>query len=514
MRRSCVLLSSIIGVIISGFIIIDSASALEYQSNPVDLNFEFGSTLELVTDGNISISNVSPNTTEISDDNYKVTVNTNNLAGYTLTATVGCSAGVNCYNNKTLSDGTNTFSMVTSTSGVALAAGEWGYTTAQPEVAIANVFKTLALYNETPTILNKTKDANGTAYDSNYIGTAVTPFQIGAHATSDQAAGTYTNVINFSAVANPIPTYSVALTTTYADTIIIDGTSYANGDSPTLTQGLHRVSGTFPVSFSSWSATGGVAVTNTTILDTTIYITGAGTLTLTGVRQCSSTLSGNMQDFYPCSSIANGTTGTMTDIRNGNKTYTVAKINGKIWMTQNLDLPGGTTLTPADTNVPEDYYTTTTGFVNGNTLPASYAYGFSDNDAAEVYNSGSTTCSSSSPCYSYYTWLAATAGYKYYNNTSIYDICPNGWRLPTDDEYVSLRSIYTDGNALVASPWLGVRGGNYYQGSFENGGILGYYWSSTSNVSGGAYGLAFAYTQAYTVASASARGYSIRCIVK
>lgn len=191
-----------------------------------------------------------------------------------------------------------------------------------------------------------------------------------------------------------------------------------------------------------------------------------------------------MQDMSSaiCADVTDGQTGTLIDIRNGNKTYTVGKFLDKCWMTQNLDLPGGTTLSHADTNVPENYSTTTTGFVNGNTLPASSTSGFSSNTTAYVYNSGSTTCGSNSPCYSYYSWLAATAGYNPESGEATGDICPSGWHLPTQAEFDTLRSTYTTGATLTASPFLGVYDGNYYSSSFSYGGSSGYYWSSTAYV--------------------------------
>ena len=71
-------------------------------------------------------------------------------------------------------------------------------------------------------------------------------------------------------------------------------------------------------------------------------------------------------------------------------------------MTKNLDLDGGTVLTPALSDVPNNY-----------TLPTSSTNftGAIDNKnaAGVVYNSNSTDCSANE-CFSYYSWTAATAG--------------------------------------------------------------------------------------------------------
>lgn len=119
-------------------------SALKYSTDPITLDFSFGETLNITTSGDITISNLTPGTKSISSSSYVVSVNTNNITGYTLSATVGCSNsntnyGTSCIDNKNLVDSnndddtsTNNFTMVdTSTSntnntGVVLTPGTWG----------------------------------------------------------------------------------------------------------------------------------------------------------------------------------------------------------------------------------------------------------------------------------------------------------------------------------------------------------------------------------------------------
>ena len=240
--------------------------------------------------------------------------------------------------------------------------------------------------------------------------------------------------------------------------------------------------------------------------------------------------------------------------------YTIAKlvknttIGGdyqEVWMTTNLDLAGGTHLTHEDTDIPADYTINATGFTN-NTLPASNA-NFSSGSAATVYNSGSTTCGDNVPCYSYYSWIAATAGGKDANGTAVtsngynapYSICPAGWRLPTTttsnasattrpnwktgDFYAlataygaNLESIYYQSSGAFynnAGPTTIIPKflfGGYYQGSsFDYGGSLGYYWSATSNSSSDAYNLYFSSSDIY-LASYNSRGFgfSVRCMLR
>ena len=209
----------------------------------------------------------------------------------------------------------------------------------------------------------------------------------------------------------------------------------------------------------------------------------------------------------------NGDTMTLTDSRD-NQDYTVAKINGQYWMTKNLNLAGGTKLSHTDTNVPVGYSTTTAGFTDGDTLPVSSTSGFSDNATAYVYNSGSTTCGYNSPCYSYYSYPAATAGYNPSSGSSDYDICPRGWRLPTRSELLSLRNSYNTGAKLIDNPFQGVYAGRYYGGYFHDGGVSGHYWSSTASNSDPASFLYFGTSYSGVDHSSKYNGNSIRCVKK
>ena len=206
-----------------------------------------------------------------------------------------------------------------------------------------------------------------------------------------------------------------------------------------------------------------------------------------------------MQDFTSSTTCASG---IATDRRDG-KTYNVNKINNVWWMTTNLDLDGGTTLTSTYSHVSSSY-----------TLPASSTSNFngSSSGGAYVYNSNSTNChKASSPgdtttlCYSYYSYKAACVGSDPSSGSCSYDICPSRWRLPTQSEYQTLIGTYTSGATLTVSPWFGVYGGyidndDAYCGPFCEIGDMGWYWSST------AYNSVFA--QYMQFSSSSARMFS------
>ena len=192
-----------------------------------------------------------------------------------------------------------------------------------------------------------------------------------------------------------------------------------------------------------------------------------------------------------------------------NIAYSTASIGGLCWMTRNLDLPGGTTLSSSDTNL-------STGF----TLPASSTSGFNSYNTDYVHNSGRTTCSSNpstGSCYSYYSFYAATAHWgttSASSGSSSVDICPKGWRLPTQAELTTLKNTYTTGATLTKSPFLGVYAGYYNNSSFSSGVSLGYYWSSTAGNSGSAYVLRFDSSGASVNNYLRNNGYAIRCVAK
>ena len=230
--------------------------------------------------------------------------------------------------------------------------------------------------------------------------------------------------------------------------------------------------------------------------------------------------------------------------------YTISRLaDGQCWMTSNLNLAGGTTLNASDSDVPTDNYYT---------LPASSTTGFDDDTKAYVYNTGNKTtsqadCTSTQSCNSYYSWLAATAGGKDASGTAVtgdgpdaaYSICPKGWRLPKSgnqsdtsatsttgykkgDFYklataygANLESSYRQDSAVFynnAGPGTlpnFLLAGRYNSSTFENGGIRGYYWSSSSYSSIRAYVFSFGSSDVNSANSALRRyGFSVRCMLE
>ncbi|MBR3056263.1 hypothetical protein IKG64_03140, partial [Candidatus Saccharibacteria bacterium] len=222
------------------------------------------------------------------------------------------------------------------------------------------------------------------------------------------------------------------------------------------------------------------------------------------------------------------------------------------WMTTNLNLAGGTAISADDTDVDASYvssFTTSNNLTkSGNTivLPASSQSGFSSDNYSYVYNSTSTDCSSSTGCYGYYSWDAATLGsgrsISTDNTDAPYSICPKGWKLPTayttsatnwqttSDFYVlahqygldSTTSTTENDNGFYTlagpgtTPNFQLAGWYSNLGPFSGGGSYGYYWSTTSysSASGARY-LFFFSSGVYSSGNTSRYyGYSIRCVAR
>ena len=244
------------------------------------------------------------------------------------------------------------------------------------------------------------------------------------------------------------------------------------------------------------------------------------------------------------------TTHQLKDSRD-EKVYNVTKLkDGKVWMTSNLNLAGGTELYSDDSNVAAEntrasqnpYYT----------LPASSTSGFSSNGVKEsVYNSNNETssqtdCYDNHPCNSYYTYEVATVGSAIQamvdNDDAPYSICPRGWRLPSSHGYtdsssdfralviayggsksVSLYDSSTNPTGVEMYNKLGpgtaanfLLAGFYSLSRFAVGGTVGGYQSSSS-YSSDPYGHRFFWMNSGTLSAANSQtrgvGYSVRCVL-
>ena len=264
----------------------------------------------------------------------------------------------------------------------------------------------------------------------------------------------------------PLLLVQISFKTSNANGITFNGTSYANNATGSYNCGTYNISGTFPsgYEFNSWSVSGSGSIASTSTLATTATISGATTITLTGKQSCSSTISGIMQTFNPCSTIANGATGSLTDSRD-NQIYTIAKINGNYWMTRNLAIGcngngstyGGSvsskSLTTSNSHVSSAWSTPTTTINTG------------------TYNVAGMVCSATYGAW--YNYCAASAGTVCGQTANAnYDVCPAGWRLPNNTELAGITSW--------ASAFSPVYSGMYFNSTIYFAGEGGYWWSATT----------------------------------
>ena len=199
-----------------------------------------------------------------------------------------------------------------------------------------------------------------------------------------------------------------------------------------------------------------------------------------------------IQDFTnsQCQSLASDADFTVVDKRDGSN-YTVRYINGACWMTQNLRLAGGTTLTTSDSNVTRNY-----------TLPTTQLDGI----GSESYADPQTTISSNTSYGGYYNYCAASAGTVCSGSSAqdaTQDICPKGWRLPTRTEQSGIRSY--------VSAFSPVYSGIYNYGALVTAGSRGNWWSATAS-NGLQYYLYYSGSSLSTDYTSRDSGLSVRCI--
>ena len=278
-----------------------------------------------------------------------------------------------------------------------------------------------------------------------------------------------------------------------ASSITLNGTSRTNGQAMSIACGTYSLSGSFSsgYEFSSWSATAGT-IGSTSTLSTTYRVTGPATITLTGKSSAPPTSTGYMQDFTleQCEYYAGSGNYTLRD-RRDNNSYTVRYISGACWMTQNLRLSSGRTLTSADSNVARNWSFPTGSLTSGHS-----------------YDEARSTISSNTSYGGYYNFCAASAGTvcsQGRKQNATQDICPKGWSLPTYNELNSVRSY--------VSAFSPVYSGDYYYGSLVDVGSYGTWWSATASET--TYHYVLYYHSGYLLTDDAIKpiGNSVRCIL-
>ncbi len=248
-------------------------------------------------------------------------------------------------------------------------------------------------------------------------------------------------------------------------------------------------------------------------------------------------------------------TKTLIDIRD-KKTYTIAKLkDGNCWMTDNLALEGGTTLTIEDSDLDPNVYINKWRTY---TLPVATTSGFSntqvnDKNGTATYPNQQVrnpVSPDANKYGAYYSWCVATAGTclqgayadiipnsnnagnagNAANTTTLTSgnasssICPKGWQLPvngnttTDKSYGKLLSGLSGSagsTTMQGTPYNFVYGGFVDISSLYYAGSYGYYWSSTAYSATVAYRLSFSSSGVYPSSNYDRYfGLSARCVAR
>ena len=388
-------------------------------------------------------------------------------------------------------DGNNTLrpkiSSLANTSVINAIAGDVGLSSLEPNTWGYNLGTSAAgddaTYRAVPKDASapvQTKDTSATnAADDTYVLT------LAAKVDTTIASGAYSNTLTFAVVAEPAMV-TVAFNGNGATSGSMSSIKIPVGDSQALPGNTFVRSG---YDFTGWNTAAngsGTSYSNGATLTTTTAQAGQ-TITLYAQWEQIPT---TMQDFTlaHCQQVAADGNYTLTDTRDNNS-YTVRYINGACWMTQNLRLSGGRTLTSADSNVASNWPFPSNSLTSGNS-----------------YTEARSLISSNTSYGGYYNYCAASAGTvcSQAKVDTTQDICPKGWRLPTYNEQYGIRSY--------VSAFSPVNSGRYYNGSLNSTGSNGFWWSATANDSNIQYSLRYGSGSLDTSLNNKRSGFSVRCI--
>ena len=368
-----------------------------------------------------------------------------------------------------------------------LESNTWGYTLGTSDAGSDAAYRAVPTDASAPV---QTKDTSATnAADDTYVLT------LAAKVDTTIASGAYSNTLTFAVVAEPAMV-TVAFNGNGSTSGSMSSIKIPAGDSQALPSNTFVRSG---YDFTGWNTAangGGTSYGNGATLTTTTAQAGQ---TITLYAQWEQQLvnlltqATYMQDLTAaqCTGSSDGATATLRDRRDDNS-YTIAKINGQCWMTQNLRLSGGRTLTSADSNVASSW-----SFLSTPLAGSSWSY-----------TDPQVTISSNTSYGGYYNFCAASAGTNCQTSSTVkttYDICPKGWRLPTRTEQSGIT-----GYLSAFSPVLS---GSYSNGTLYGTGSRGYWWSATARSSYYQYYLSYNGSSLDTsLVDDKGSGGSVRCI--
>ncbi|MDO4507972.1 MAG: FISUMP domain-containing protein [Candidatus Saccharibacteria bacterium] len=363
--------------------------------------------------------------------------------------------------------------------------------------------------------LDSTSAANSTPYHYTLA--------IGVRADYETLVDTYTNTFDVQVTINPIQ-YSITYNSNTADTVT-NLPTFQSGFTPNSNINLStETPAREGYNFLGWctvapsSSTPDACSGSTYEPSATYYLgqTSPNVITLYAMWEKAVVY---MQDYTlaRCQEEATNAAAILTDIRDGN-TYTVRYIEGNCWMTQNLGLAGGMTITSDDSNIA----TNADGSVVAYTLPVStggtgetawtnsYTAGYmhepTEAELTALSNKG-INAAQAGYYYNYYTATAGTITGSSNSTAATYGICPKGWKLPTglsggeqqkltpagwrtDDKTYSHSNI-NDNTTAGKGSFSPVAAGLYNGGSLGSVGSGGVWWSSSAGSTTGRYSLSY-----------------------
>ena len=523
---------------LGGLFISPHSSALSYQDS-VDVEFTFNPSISVTVSGDLVIENLAPGSS--SDSNIiDVSVATNNISGYVLTATAGNTSHTNT--DLTKSGIENKFSSVATNADLSSITTDntWGYSFSNNAGSSWTNYSGLPLYTaETGKEL--------VSVDTNTV--APIKFKIAAKASTNQPAGTYTNVINFIAVANPEPELGpVGCEARY---ICYQPNALTGVQGTMANQRIGNSGGTQTLYPSNYSRNGYGFAGWSDVYDydtnpnahfygpneeyttpSSDYSTEGLSLYAVWVKSegrlqdankvtslCGTGGVGGSLTKTPINSPANLSSVTALTDQRDNQTYAIAKLaDGNCWMIENLRLEN-TASHNSDGSLAQGYNSSFIGLaepesdnfafstvanslysIDGSTEKSisgsNQQYRFPRYNNYNTQQRGSNT-GTSGYIYSFgnnYTWAAAIADTTHYTSGDhgSTSICPSGWRIPqanTTSAGFGKLDVEMGGTGTTQSTKEAVTRWRRYpvnfiiyndvfhQSSMKDG---GYYWSSTA----------------------------------
>lgn len=426
-----------------------SSLTLNVSSAAASVEFDVNS-----TDGTFASSS--------SDNSAAFSVVTNNFSGYTLSIS-------GSDNDGKLYDTTKKYFLEPLTSAVSEADfsstsslnGKWGYKPSKFNSAVNSNY--LPAPTTTTSTLDTTSVANTT--ENNYT------ISLGLRAGYDTVANTYSNAFIITAVPNPIA-YVITYDANTTDTVSNMPAAQNSTTSATKITLSDKTPAREGYDFKGWCTVAPTKANPETCVGITFLPSSDYNIdqTTENITTLYAMWRGPLIQDYTysrCSTEAVNVPVTLVDKRDG-KEYTVRHINGNCWMTQNLKIDKGQVMTPEDTNIASNY-----------TMP------HNDLTAGDSYTEARMHEESKDATGNWYNYCAATAGTICDNSNSteaIYDICPKGWKLPTNDDQIALNGDTNNfWNSNYPTSFDLVAAGYYKGGSLSNFGSHGYWWSSTAN---------------------------------